>query len=168
MGFFLSKMEEYLENHLQLLRTRRQALSRPLPPRKPTPSTPWCEDDPFEVESRGFYTSAPATSGTSPGDKTQRPSSKKKRKGKVGDSLVERGNGVRKPDKSRSNPIWTPALDKLLRKYLRKLGWGAWARIEKTNKFPAEFTAKVVSRRAKALGYSRDNLPKVARKLSPR
>lgn len=38
-----------------------------------------------------------------------------------------------------------------IRKYVRKYGWGNWKRIERSGKFPANYTARLIAKRAKAM-----------------
>ncbi len=156
-----------MQVHLDILRARRSVLSKALPPRTSPPSTPWCQDDPFAFESRGFYLPTDGHGKSLPMATSK--SNKKKRKGKLNASLVDNG-GIRKSEKNetrkRSSPIWTAYMDRFVRKSLRKWGWGSWTRMERTNKLPPEYTAKVIARRVKALGYTRENFSMAGEKAA--
>ena len=155
-----------MDIQLAVLRARKVVLKKPLPAEEEPPSA-WVSNDPFSFESRGFY--APALSGREDSPSRNAESSglqlskiikKKKKVGKASGSAVQlrkdKGGRVEKPTRTRFVPNWTPEMDKILRKSMRKWGWGSWTRIERSGKLPKEYTSKIIARRVKALGFSRE------------
>jgi len=160
-----------MESTLQALLARRRVLSTALPQRSTARSSTTCAsepfdnaDDPFALESNGFFTalhSAPSRAeddNTVDTDAHQRPATSAVNKLNpnpvvVKDGRVLKGTG-RKGRRFVAN--WTPEMDKALRKLLRKFGWGSWSRIAAAGKFPKEYTAKMISNRAKSIGLTRD------------
>lgn len=51
----------------------------------------------------------------------------------------------------RTKANWTEAQDRLLREYVRKWGNGQWKRMERSGKFPKEYTAVMIKNRAMRL-----------------
>ncbi len=133
---------------LAVLNARRAALRKPAPPRVEEKSEERTEDqeDPFAFESRGFY--APYVNDV------PRPKNVRKR---VKPPILPRAI-IKKPEKTKTRflPNWTPQLDKMLRKCLRKFGWGSWTRMEQSGKFPKNYSRKILSRRAISLGYTKE------------
>lgn len=143
-----------MENHINVLRARQAVLRRPKPPGKPELNTKWGHDDPFAFESRGFYSSRLPSGDNATGSTTEK---KKKKAMKPSNTLSALG-GIRKPEKQKARflPNWTAERDRMLRKCLRKFGWGSWTRMEQSGKFPPNFTRKILARRVKSLGYTKD------------
>lgn len=144
-----------MEQHLNVLRARQAVLRRLPPPRKLEPTVSWCHQDPFAFESRGFYSSRP-TNGDDTGNNAG--TKKKKKTTKPMTDSLQTAGGIRKAAKQKARfiPNWTAELDRMLRKCLRKFGWGSWTRMEQSGKFPVNFTRKILARRVKALGYTKE------------
>lgn len=133
---------------LAVLNARRAVLKKTVPSREENWRDDFTDDqeDPFAFESRGFY--APFVSDV--------PRSKSVRK-RVKPPILPRAI-IKKPEKTKTRflPNWTPQLDKMLRKCLRKFGWGSWTRMEQSGKFPKNYSRKILSRRALTLGYTKE------------
>lgn len=158
-----------MDIQLAVLRARREVLQKPLPPRIVEEQVSWVSDDPFSYESRGFYAMPglvrPEDGASTSDDKLSvqlvRSGKKKKRPSQLmSPGGKEKSGRVEKPErkttKARFVPNWTPEMDKVLRKSLRKWGWGSWTRIERSGKLPKEYTRKIIARRVKILGFSRE------------
>lgn len=143
---------------VQILRARRQALSKPLPTQVETPKKHQPQPDPFAHESHSFFISplplpTPPSPPSSPGSAdapadvpagpTDRPSSPVRPP-----ATVPRGR--------RAVANWTPEMDRAVRRALAKHGWGCWSKIASSGKLPEQYTRKMISNRAKALGLTRE------------
>lgn len=150
---------------LQALLARRRALAAPLPsvinpPPKLHRVTP--RDDPFAVESHGLYTTLPrrVAANAYPKVPISTEKSPSSNLSKAASSSVKSivPAKISKPPSSRQRRFvtnWTPDMDKVIRKALAKTGWGSWTRIVASGKLPKEYTAKMISNRAKSIGLTK-------------
>lgn len=125
-------------------------------------------DDPYDFERSGFYNGPIFIAGGSESHKSDLRSSKRLRKLKkrsssasrdgardatTGDRSKKRLRVVEQPADAplRRKANWNDDQDRVLRRCIRKWGWGCWKRIERSGKLPAEYTAKMISNRARTL-----------------
>jgi hypothetical protein len=157
---------EYVATRIAALDSRHKVLtSFPVPPEYTLHSTE-AMYDPFEFEIRGIYIGPkpvhkPSHEDEVAGPPAMRSAPKKslKVRGRIDMSgrVIKRSHvptatqALTPTRASKRKAYWDDAQDRILRRCLRKWGWGCWKRIERSGRLPTEYTAKMIANRARAL-----------------
>lgn len=156
-----------LRSNLRILQARRAALANPLPSVSPArqPSnhleSSASPGDASHLENHAFY----LHNLTSHSHHPDTPHVTKKHTTTLPDSRPTKPNksaatarvGKTTSKRQRFIANWTPQMDKVIRKALAKHGWGCWTKIALSGKLPQEYTPKMISNRARAIGLSRQS-----------
>jgi hypothetical protein len=156
---------DYVSARIAALDTRHGVLTNfPVPPERSLQST-GTSFDPFEFEIRGVYVGPQPVHKPFHEDDVAGPTTRTTPKkhlnvrGRIDMSgrVIKRSHvpgttqALTPTRASKRKAYWDDAQDKILRRFLRKWGWGCWKRIERSGRLPSEYTAKMIANRARAL-----------------
>ena len=156
---------------MDVLLARKKTLAQQLPSKipSPKPQNTRPQHDPFQFETYGQLVhpymptiskqenlkdtmiKQPTMTETKPTNSSV--TNHEKKKNTVSNGKIQK-EAPKRPRRFVTN--WTEAMDKTIKKFLVKFGWGCWSKIATSGKLPKEYNSKIIANRAKSMGLTKD------------